>query len=72
MTDLDVIEDETFCACDGCERLALEWWWIALPTAEGGVQRVFRHFCEQHAEAERLSDLAAFGDAYIPGSEAGE
>lgn len=64
-------EDETLCAVTDCDRLALEWWWIWMPTAEGNLAKAFRHYCEQHAEAERASDLAAFGqDMYVPGSDA--
>lgn len=66
-------DDETHCARTDCDRLALEWWEVMIPTIEGGVGRVFRHYCDQHAEAERANDLAAFGaEAYIPGSEVGE
>ena len=66
-----VVEEETFCAVEGCDRLALEWWWIWMPTVEGTLTKVFRHYCEQHAEAERASDLAAFGqDMYVAGSDA--
>lgn len=68
-----VVEDETFCAREDCDRLALEWWWVLVPTVEGGLHKVFRHYCERHAEAERANDLCAFGaEAYIPGSEVGE
>lgn len=70
---MSVIEDETFCAVADCDRLALEWWWIVVPNADGTAHKVFRHFCERHHEQERASDLAAFGpDGYIPGSEVGE
>jgi len=66
-------EDETHCGRMDCDRLALEWWEVYVPTVEGSVGRVFRHYCDQHAEAERANDLAAFGaDSYIPGSEVGE
>lgn len=68
-----MIEDETFCARDDCDRLALSWWEVYVPTVEGGVGKVFRHFCDLHADDERANDLAAFGaDAYVPGSEVGE
>jgi hypothetical protein len=70
---MSVIEDETFCAREDCDRLAMEWWWVLWWSPDGGVTKVFRHFCEQHHEQERASDLAAFGpDGYIPGSEVGE
>ena len=66
-------EDETLCAVTDCGRLALEWWWIWMPTAEGNLTKVFRHYCDRHADAERANDLAAFGaDMYVPGSEVGE
>lgn len=52
---------------DGCANAALEWWFIA-----GDESKVFRCFCLAHSEVERLSDLAAFGSAYIPGSDGGD
>jgi len=67
------VEDEVFCAREDCDRLALEWWWVWIATVEGDLTKVFRHFCDRHAEQERANDLAAFGaDMYVPGSEVGE
>ena len=66
-------EDETLCAVTDCDRLALEWWWIWMPNIEGNLTKVFRHYCDRHADAERANDLCAFGaDMYVPGSEVGE
>ncbi len=55
------------CMWSGCTEHPSEYWYIS--TMDGMVQRVF---CYAHSIDARGNDKAAFGEAYVPGSDEGE
>lgn len=60
-------DDGSIVTCDDCEHEARHWWWIRLES--GMVERVF---CDVHMGTNMSSDLIAFGDRIVYGSNAGE
>lgn len=55
------------CMWSGCVEKPLEYWWIR--TDKGLVERVY---CYAHSTDARGNDRAAFGEAYVAGSDEGE
>lgn len=55
------------CTVVDCAEIGREWWYLK---TEAGL--IERYFCYAHSLDFRPADKAAFGDAYIPGSDEGE
>jgi hypothetical protein len=55
------------CLVTDCPEVGREYWYLKTPAG-----MVERYFCYAHALDYRPADKAAFGDAYVPGSDEGE